>query len=99
MGLLDKISGKLSKLMLSCEEATFLASKSQHMGISLKEKINLRIHLFTCKFCKRYKIQIDAMVRFIYKTSDANGSAKTRIHLAPDKKEKIKQALADQIKE
>lgn len=53
-------------LILSCKEATFLVEKKEQGKMSLKEAIQLKIHLWICKACKIYAKQskvIDAIFR------------------------------------
>ncbi len=44
-------------MMITCEQASFLIDKEQYTLLSAKEKFNLKMHLFTCKFCRLYKIE------------------------------------------
>ena len=42
----------------SCREAARLQSKALDGGLLLSERVGLRIHLFLCKWCRRYGNQI-----------------------------------------
>ena len=44
--------------MLSCKEVTRLISESLDRELSLGQRIGLRMHLLMCKFCSRYKKQL-----------------------------------------
>jgi len=48
-------------LMISCEKASFLVSKSQDEKLTCKESLDMHMHLAGCKFCRRYKKHIDFM--------------------------------------
>ncbi|GAB4262289.1 MAG: hypothetical protein Kow0092_12510 [Deferrisomatales bacterium] len=45
--------------MLTCREASLLASKSLDARLSLAERAGLRIHLALCGACSRYRLQIE----------------------------------------
>lgn len=45
------------KMMITCDQATFLIDKEQYTPLSFKEKFDLRLHLITCKFCRLYKVE------------------------------------------
>jgi len=47
----------MKKIMLSCEKATELIEKKIHFKLSLKEKVQLAMHLALCKPCSNYKKQ------------------------------------------
>lgn len=41
--------------VLSCEKATFLIEKQLHTSLSPLERLQLRIHLSLCNYCRAYK--------------------------------------------
>lgn len=43
--------------MISCKEATLLTEKKIATKLSVRERLNLRLHLFICKACAQYGIQ------------------------------------------
>ena len=47
----------MKKIMLSCDKATELVEKKIHFKLSLKEKVQLAMHLAFCKPCSNYKKQ------------------------------------------
>lgn len=53
-----KALGILAKMMLNCKEATKLISKQQDSTLSIKEWMNLKIHLMSCYLCRRYEKQL-----------------------------------------
>ncbi len=53
----NRIKNVMMKMMITCEQASFLIDKEQYTPLSLKEKINLNMHLLTCKFCRLYKVE------------------------------------------
>lgn len=57
----------MTRLMISCEKAAFLISKSQDEKLSCKEKTDMHLHLMGCKFCRRYKKDIDLLSEYLKK--------------------------------
>ncbi len=49
----------MSKLNLSCREASRLISESRDRDLALGEKLTLRIHLGLCTACSRFTKQLD----------------------------------------
>ena len=49
--MLSKI---LHYIILSCNQATLLIEKKLHQSLSPSEERKLKIHLFTCKSCRKY---------------------------------------------
>ena len=44
--------------MLSCREATRLIARSMEAPLTLAERIALAFHLVMCRFCRRYRKQL-----------------------------------------
>lgn len=40
--------------IIPCTEATFLISKRQESALAVRERLDLLVHLFLCKFCRRF---------------------------------------------
>ena len=68
----------MSKLNLSCREASRLISESKDRDLGLGEKLTLRIHLGLCTACTRFTQQLDflreAMKRYPERDDDAERS-------------------------
>jgi hypothetical protein len=47
--------------MLTCRQATQLLSEKQDRPLLLREQSNLQLHLFACRFCRRYGKQIKTL--------------------------------------
>ncbi len=43
--------------MITCKQATLFVEKNIENKISFKEKINLRLHLLFCVYCRRFDKQ------------------------------------------
>jgi len=53
----NRVKNFMMKMMISCEQATFLVDKEQYTKLSKKDKIDLNLHLKTCKLCRLYKVE------------------------------------------
>ena len=51
--------------MLSCKQVTELVSQAHDRHLSFREWLGIRIHLFTCTMCARYKKQLGIIVKAI----------------------------------
>lgn len=62
---------ELKKILYNCRKATYLIEKQQIGRITLREKMELKIHLTGCSICKtfqRQSILINHMVKNLFKT-------------------------------
>lgn len=66
----------LKNIMLSCKKATELMEKKTILKLSLKETVQLHMHISVCKACKSYQKQmkrLDAIFqKFFTKGSGEN---------------------------
>ncbi len=81
--------------MLSCKEVSHWVSESLDRQLPLWQRIQLRFHLFMCRFCSRFRKQVlflrDAAHHYLsasQKTETAPGSG-----LSPEARNRIKQSL------
>ncbi|HHH35397.1 MAG TPA: zf-HC2 domain-containing protein [Gammaproteobacteria bacterium] len=49
--------------MLSCKEVSKLVSQAQDRSLTLRERISVRLHLFMCNMCRRYRRQLVFLTR------------------------------------
>ncbi|MBK0379864.1 hypothetical protein [Mucilaginibacter segetis] len=56
---------ELNKIRYNCKQATFLIEKKLLGKITLKESVELRIHLIGCDACKLYAKQSDKINRMM----------------------------------
>ncbi|ASP37986.1 hypothetical protein CHH28_04510 [Bacterioplanes sanyensis] len=47
--------------MLNCEQATRLQSESMERPLSLKEKVELKLHTAMCNACRRFGRQVGSL--------------------------------------
>ncbi|MES2807358.1 MAG: hypothetical protein V4619_01965 [Bacteroidota bacterium] len=83
----------LEKIRYDCKRATFLVERKLIVGLTLREKAELRIHLFGCSVCRIFEKQskfINKMVQQLFEDSNH-----AEIHL----EESFKQSLQYRIEE
>ncbi len=83
----------LKKILYNCKKATYLIDKKEMGAISLREHIELRIHLFGCSFCRIYGKQsraINQMVKELFRST---------IQMKPTLGEDFKRELQERIEE
>ena len=71
--------------MITCEEASIICSKSQYREAGLRERLQLRIHLFLCNPCASFSRKNRKLSQLCSKAS-----VKT---LSPEDKDRIKDLL------
>ncbi len=65
------VRGKRIIIMLSCKKTTQRLSEAQDRGMSMAEKLQLKMHLAMCSGCSNFSKQLDflrvACKRYIHK--------------------------------
>jgi hypothetical protein len=72
--------------IIPCTEATFLISKRQETVLTMRERFNLVVHLFLCKFCRRFFEQTKLVLMTM--ASLSSGESLTRAE-----KQKLQESL------
>ncbi len=49
--------------MYSCRQASRIVSEAMERKLTMKERINLRIHLFVCDMCRNFKQNVHLLER------------------------------------
>lgn len=80
--------------MLTCKEASFLASKKMDGTLTWRERIALRLHVGLCDMCRRYLRDLKRL-RVMMRRSGAAGQTllPEDVKLSDQARERIKQAL------
>ena len=47
--------------MLSCKQSSQLISQSLDRPLTMRERFALKLHLFVCKYCKRFSQQVQTL--------------------------------------
>ncbi|HVY65045.1 MAG TPA: zf-HC2 domain-containing protein [Gammaproteobacteria bacterium] len=59
--------------MLTCRDATRLASEALDRRLTLRERVGLNVHLALCGLCRRYAAQIDFVRRAVARLAARSG--------------------------
>ncbi|WP_040278808.1 hypothetical protein [Psychroserpens damuponensis] len=74
----------MSKLKLSCQEASHICDKNQYKEANFREKVILTIHLIYCRACRKYTSRNSKLSKLVsnpkVKTMDV--SAKEKLNAA-----------------
>jgi len=77
--------------MLSCKEVSKLTSKAMDSRLTFGERLAVRIHLFYCRGCARFREQVQFLRRAARRSSDT--TATENIQLPDTARERIRTAL------
>ena len=64
---------EIKKIVYSCRQATLLIEKKQLTKLTIRERIELRLHLTGCSVCKLYQQQslfINKQVKSLFRSGD-----------------------------
>ncbi len=91
-----KIVYWLLHIVPSCETITHQLSESLDHKLSLRDRIYLRLHLYTCDWCTRYGQQIEIVDRVVRKQADETRTANQPLHrLSSDARERMLRRLTE----
>lgn len=79
--------------MLSCKDTTRLVSDSQERKLSLRERLNMRMHLWMCVNCRRFERQMHFMRKALHLLGRRAESDTDGIELSAEARERIRKAL------
>ena len=88
--LKNKMQNVMMKMMASCEDASFLIDKSAYTKLSCSEKMSMKLHLLSCKFCRAYQKDSLIITKNIPNILDIN---KTDLRLSDEQKTRLKDSL------
>ena len=80
--------------MLTCKEASYLASKKLDEKLTWRESLAFRLHIIMCGLCRRYAVEIKKLHRVMQKAGKSSLSMlPASVKLSRQSRERIKQAL------
>ena len=82
----------LTALSPNCKEATHLQSEALDRKLSFAERIGLRIHLFLCKWCRRYAKQVKFLHLAAHQCGEHEGPGMSGC-LSPEARKRIRKKL------
>ena len=88
----------MDKIMLDCEEATYLISKSDMENIGCVKKVQLKMHLMGCSLCRRFKVQsdiIDKSLKTLENIHMENDGSANLNEMPKENKEKLEKMITE----
>ncbi len=79
--------------MLTCKEASRLASKALDTRLSWRERAGLRLHLMFCHLCRRYVRDL-RFLRLAFRRAGHGGFRLATPTLSEEARRRIRQALS-----
>ena len=80
--------------MLSCRETARLIAASKERRLTLKERVQLYLHLRACALCQRFKKQMDILEKSL---RQAVGSSESKATLSTEARRRILKRI-DELK-
>ncbi len=87
---------EIEKIAYNCKKATFMIEKKQIGTISLREKLELKIHLAGCSVCRIFEqqsIKINEMVKNLFHTNNQQEEIKLDEDFKKAMQERIEKEL------
>ncbi|MCF6171471.1 MAG: hypothetical protein L3J66_10890 [Bacteroidales bacterium] len=88
----------MSKIMLNCENATLLITKSEFEELGCASKMKLKMHLAGCRFCRNFSEQSNAISRHVVDIKTINPQ-KLRVHLSEEQKSRLSKTIKKRVAE
>lgn len=85
----------MNKLTPACEVISHTISKSLDTKISLRERLQIRLHIMVCAICRRYREQL-LSINTLFTNYAANKSPHQESLLSEETRERMKQVLSKQ---
>lgn len=82
-----------NRLLFSCRHMTHLASEAHERHLTLRERVTRRLHLWICRWCRRY----DKQLRFLHR-SYRNYAAKAPERDPEELSEEAKKRILEKLR-
>ncbi|NOR70579.1 MAG: zf-HC2 domain-containing protein [Methylomarinum sp.] len=80
--------------MLTCKEASYLASKKLDKELTLREQIGFSLHIAMCSLCRHYARDMNRLHTLMLKAGEAGQTLLSEsAKLSEQSRERIKQVL------
>jgi predicted anti-sigma-YlaC factor YlaD len=94
VSLLGKLRDVVLDMTLSkCKDTTELISENMDHNISVFKRWRMGYHLALCKYCRKYKIQLESLRQMTLGLDDEASESTPQTSLKPDSKERMKQVI------
>ena len=87
--------GPLKKIMYNCRQATLLIEKKLAGRLSLRERLELHIHLTGCSFCRLYNKQSSLINNMVQQLLDS--SNREDVTLDDDFKKELQERIEEEL--
>ena len=87
----------MSHWMYTCKEVTQMVSESLDRKLPLHQRMGIRLHLFMCKLCSRFRKQMLILREAMHLQDRYVEDANHPLTLNLDTRERIKHALIDSL--
>ncbi len=87
----------MSHWMYTCKEVTQMVSESLDRKLPLHQRMGIRLHLFMCKLCSRFRKQMLILREAMHLQDRYVEDANHPLTLNLDTRERIKRALIDSL--
>ncbi len=96
--MMNVIKPVIDKLTPSCEIISKQISRSMDEPLTMRERVQVKLHLMACKLCVRYRDQLLAIRKKIRDHVDEweENSDASEVHLSDEKKTRMKRLLSDE---
>jgi hypothetical protein len=82
-------------MMLSCKETSWLLSRSREQPLTWSERLGVRVHLWLCAQCRRFRRQLDWFDRLSRRgEADLSDWVAADLALSESARERIRTAVA-----
>ena len=88
--------GVIKKILYDCRHATYLIEKKQHVSLTIKERIQLAIHLSGCSVCRLFQRQSRWINRLVQGLFHSPKDGKGR--LDEEFKQQMQQKIDERLK-
>ena len=88
----------MSKWMISCDKAAFLTSKAQEDRLTFLENIELKMHILSCKYCKRYEKDVKVINEYVKYRNFKIQQGYNGCHLSQEDKSAINDLIITKLK-
>ncbi|RAJ37161.1 hypothetical protein [Pedobacter cryoconitis] len=86
---------ELKDIIYNCRKATFLIEKKQLTALTFKERVELRIHLTGCSFCRLFQKQSIGINKMIYALF--HSAADRELKLDDDYKKQLQKRIEEKL--
>ncbi len=87
-------SAELKKIAYNCRKATYLIEKKQLTKITVRERLELKIHLAGCSVCKTFERQSIIINRMV---KEVLGKGNIEFSLEEDYKVRLQEKIEEKI--